>query len=128
MTNPQPKAEDVTDLQLAQQVRDKFGDLISAPSEFRGEISLKISDAERIADVCGFAKAVLAFDYLVDISSIDNYGEDPRLTIVYHLYGYTHHCYLRFKTDVSEEKSELPTVTGVWRTADWQLAFFLTYI
>jgi NADH-quinone oxidoreductase subunit C len=26
---------------------------------------------------------------------------------------------LRLKTDVSEEKSELPTVTSVWRTADW---------
>jgi NADH-quinone oxidoreductase subunit C len=23
------------------------------------------------------------------------------------------------KTDVSEEKSELPTVSGVWRTANW---------
>ena len=30
-----------------------------------------------------------------------------------------HQCHLRLKTDVSEEKSELPTVTGVWRTADW---------
>ncbi len=39
--------------------------------------------------------------------------------MVYHLYGYGHHCALRIKTDVSEEKSELPTVTGVWRTADW---------
>ena len=26
---------------------------------------------------------------------------------------------LRLKTDVSEEKSELPSVTGVWRTANW---------
>jgi NADH-quinone oxidoreductase subunit C len=26
---------------------------------------------------------------------------------------------LRLKTNVSEEKSELPTITGVWRTADW---------
>src|ERR1051325_2537535 len=27
--------------------------------------------------------------------------------------------HLRLKTSVSEEKSELPTVIGVWRTADW---------
>ena len=50
---------------------------------------------------------------------MDNYGEDPRFTMVYHLYGYGHRCHLRLKTDVSEEKGELPTVTGVWRTADW---------
>ena len=50
---------------------------------------------------------------------MDNYGDDPRFTIVYHLYGYGHLCYLRLKADVSEEKGEVPTVTGVWRTADW---------
>ncbi len=55
----------------------------------------------------------------MDISSVDNYGDDPRFTLVYELYGYGHRCHLRLKTDVSEEKSELPTVTGVWRTADW---------
>jgi len=38
---------------------------------------------------------------------------------VYHLYGLEHKAHLRLKTGVSEEKSELPTVTGVWRTADW---------
>ncbi len=26
---------------------------------------------------------------------------------------------MRLKTDVSEEKSELPSVIGVWRTANW---------
>jgi NADH-quinone oxidoreductase subunit C len=87
--------------------------------EFRGELTLQVSNAERMPEVCGFAKKELGFDYLVDISSVDHYGEDPRFTIVYHLYGYAHLCSLRLKTDVSEEKGELPTVTGVWRTADW---------
>jgi len=104
---------------LAKKLNDKFGELVSAPAEFRGEISLKVTDAERIVEVCSFAKQELGFDYLVDVSSIDNYGENPRWTIVYQLYGLAHKQYLRFSTGVSEEKSELPTVTGVWRTADW---------
>ena len=87
--------------------------------EFRGEITVQIADPEKIAEVCGFAKRELGFDYLVDISSVDNYGNDPRWTVVYELYGLAQHVHLRLKTDVSEEKSELPTVTGVWRTADW---------
>src|SRR5258708_29769441 len=106
-------------LELAQQLKAKFSDLISEPLEFRGEITLKVLDAERITEVCAFAKKELGFDYLVDISSVDNYGDDPRFTVVYELYGYGHHCHLRLKTDVSEEKSELPTVTTVWRTANW---------
>ena len=56
---------------------------------------------------------------MLDISSLDNYGEDPRWTVVYHLYGIASKQYLRLSVSVSEEKSELPTVTTVWRTADW---------
>jgi NADH-quinone oxidoreductase subunit C len=106
-------------LDLAQKLIANFGGLTSAPSEFRGEITLKITDPERIESVCSFAKKELRFDYLVDISSVDNYGEEPRFTVVYELYGYSHRSHLRLKTDVSEERSELPTVATVWRTADW---------
>ena len=106
-------------LDLAAKLAEKFGDLLSVPFEFRGELTLKVADAEKIADVCAWAKKELDFDYLVDISSVDNYGDDPRWTIVYELYGYRHRCHLRLKTEVSEEKSELPTVTSVWKTADW---------
>jgi NADH-quinone oxidoreductase subunit C len=109
----------VTAIDLAKQLKAIFGDLLSEPAEFRGEITLKLADAERLPEVCAYAKKNLGFDYLVDISSIDNYGEDPRFTLVYHLYGFGHLSYLRLKADVSEEKSEAPTVTGVWRTANW---------
>jgi NADH-quinone oxidoreductase subunit C len=106
-------------LDLAQKLKAQFGDLVSAPLEFRGEVTVSVTEAERIAEVCAFAKTSLDFDYLVDISSVDNYGSDPRWTLVYELYGYGHRCHLRLKTEVSEEKSELPTVTTVWRGADW---------
>lgn len=109
----------MTSLDLVRRLKEKFADLVSEPIEFRGELSVKVSNAEQIPEVCAFAKTDLQFDYLVDISSLDNYGDDPRFTIVYHLYGYSQGGYLRLKAEVSEEKSELPTVTGVWRTADW---------
>jgi len=109
----------VAAIDLAKQLKARFGELLSEPVEFRGEITMKVADAERIAEVCLFAKQELGFDYLTDITSIDNYGDDPRFTLVYHLYGYSHLCQLRLKTDVTEAKSELPSVTKVWRTADW---------
>jgi NADH-quinone oxidoreductase subunit C len=106
-------------IDLANQLKAKFGDLLSEPAEFRGEVTLKVADAECIAEVCEFAKKSLGFNMLLDISSIDNYGEDPRWTIVYELYQMEQKAHLRLKTEVSEEKSELPTITGIWRTADW---------
>src|SRR5882672_12871061 len=84
-------------VEFAGRLRAKFLDLISEPSEFRGEVSMRVADPEKIAEVCDFAKAELGFDYLVDVSSLENYGDDPRFTIVYHLYGYGHGKYLRLK-------------------------------
>jgi NADH-quinone oxidoreductase subunit C len=105
--------------ELALKLRENFGTVLSEPAEFRGEFTLVLSEPARIHEVCRQAKQNLGFDYLVDISSIDNYGEDPRFTVVYHLYSYGHRQSLRLKTSVSEENPEVPTVSGVWRTADW---------
>lgn len=108
-----------TPLELAARIRDRFGDLVSSPVEFRGEVTLSVQDSERIGEVGAFAKGELGFDYLVDLSGVDNLGEDPRWSVVYELCGIGHGCHIRLRTSVSEEKSELPTVCGVWRTANW---------
>lgn len=108
-----------TALEQARKLKVRFGDLIAEPMEFRGEVTLTVTDAEKIAEVCRYTKSDLDFNYLVDISSVDNYGDDPRWTVVYHLRGLRHGDELRLKTGVSEEKSELPSVVGVWNTANW---------
>jgi NADH-quinone oxidoreductase subunit C len=109
----------MTSVEAAKKLKAKFGDLVSEPAEFRGESSVVVADAQQIVEVCQHAKNDLDFNYLVDISSVDNYGDDPRWTVVYHLRGLRNGCDLRLKTNVSEEKSKLPSVIGVWRTANW---------
>jgi NADH-quinone oxidoreductase subunit C len=106
-------------LESVEKLKSRFGELISGPAEFRGETTARVADAEKIAEVCAWAKQDLNFNYLVDVSSVDNYGADPRWTLVYELCDLSTGVHLRLKTDVSEEKSELPSVIGVWRTADW---------
>jgi NADH-quinone oxidoreductase subunit C len=108
-----------TAAEFAQQLKDEFGKLISKPMEFRGEITVNVADASCITEVCEFAKTELDFDYLIDISTLDHYGEDPRFSVVYELSSISHRQQLRLKTQVTEEHGELPTVTSVWRTADW---------
>ena len=105
--------------QLAKKLKQQFEEVVSKPAEFRGELTLEVSDPSQIAEVCQFAREALGFDYLVDLTTIDNYEEAPRWTAVYHLYSYEHFCHLRLKTSVSEEVSELPSVSTVWRTANW---------
>ena len=104
---------------LAQQIKENFGKLISEPVEFRGELTLNLADANKIVEVCEFAKRELGFDYLIDISTLDHYDDDPRFSVVYELYGIGHRQHLRLKTQVSEEQGEVPSVCKVWRTAEW---------
>ena len=104
---------------LVQQIKDKFGNLISETVEFRGEFTLNLTNADKIIEVCEFAKHKLNFNYLIDISTLDHYGDDPRFSVVYELYGIEHRQHLRLKTTVSEEQCEVPSVCKVWRTAEW---------
>lgn len=108
-----------TALEIAQQLVARFDGVCAAPVVFRDEVTVEVLDPNRIAEVCGFAKRDLGFDYLVDLSGVDQYGSDPRWTVVYELAGLKHGHHLRLKTSVSEERSEVPSVAGVWRTANW---------
>jgi len=101
----------------AQQIADRFGaELIP---EFRGETAVLLKDSSKIASLLEFAKTHLLFDMLLDVSSVDHLGSEPRFEVVYHLYSFARKSYLRVKTLVNEEKAVLPTATGVWRGADW---------
>lgn len=67
-----------TALELARTLRERFGDAVAPPVEFRGEVTLTVADPERIAEVCSVAKRELGFDLLVDLTGVDNEGHGPR--------------------------------------------------
>lgn len=84
-----------------------------------GEVSVFVP-RESIVDACAFMKRELAFDMLADLSGADRGPEeDPRFVVNYHLFSTVHHDRIRFKVRVSEDDANIPSVTGVWRTADW---------
>ncbi|MEZ5404800.1 MAG: NADH-quinone oxidoreductase subunit C [Verrucomicrobiia bacterium] len=97
----------------------QFPDCLTLLPEFRGETTLILTNKNRIADLAMQLKMQHGFDYLVDISSIDNFGQEPRYEIVYEFYSYKNGYYLRVKTVVSEEDIQLPTLTTVYATANW---------
>ena len=86
--------------------------------EFRGETTYSIA-ASDLREIAKFCRDELSFDYLLDITSIDNHGEEPRFEIVYHLYSMPHTVHLRLKLKISEETGEVDTVSDIWPTANW---------
>jgi NADH-quinone oxidoreductase subunit C len=91
---------------------------VSQKIEFRGETTLVVN-RESIKELARLCKSELGFDYLVDVSSVDNFGDEPRFEMVYELYSYASGEHLRLKYTVSEDDLEVPTVSDIWATANW---------
>src|ERR1700742_3537479 len=79
-------------------------------TEFRGETSYVIA-SNNLREIAKFCRDELSFDYLIDITSIDNFGEEPRFEVVYHLYSMPHAAHLRLKLKVPEEAGAVDTVS-----------------
>ncbi len=92
---------------------------IISRTDFRGEVTLELTLAQ-IESACRFAKEQLGFDFLADLSSVDNFGDEPRFEVVYELYSLSSNVHLRLKTRVSEDHLEVPSVVQIWATANWR--------
>jgi NADH-quinone oxidoreductase subunit C len=97
---------------------EMLGDRLQRTIEFRGETTVVILPAD-LREVARFCRDEGQFDYLLDISSVDNFGEEPRFEIVYELYSMPLAKHLRLKLSVSEDEGEAPTVSDIWPTANW---------
>jgi NADH-quinone oxidoreductase subunit C len=109
---------DMTAQELFDSLEKSFGDKLEHRTEFRGETTYTIA-ATDLSDIAKFCRDELSFDYLLDITSIDNFGAEPRFEIVYHLYSMPHAAHLRLKLKVSEEIGAFDTVSDIWPTANW---------
>ena len=108
----------MTGAELLASFDKSFGDKIQSKTEFRGETSFVIA-ASNLCEIATFCRDELSFDYLLDITSIDNFGEEPRFEIIYHLYSMPCGIHLRLKLKLSEELGAADTVSDIWPTANW---------
>jgi NADH-quinone oxidoreductase subunit C len=108
----------MTPSELLNSLSQLLGDRLINRSEFRSETTFTIA-RENLREVAMFCRDNLSFDYLLDISSVDNFGEEPRFEVVYELYSMTLAVHLRIKLAVSEEVCAVDTVSDIWPTANW---------
>jgi NADH-quinone oxidoreductase subunit C len=77
---------------------------------------------EHIVAACSFLKTWTesGFDFLADLCGVDRGPEEePRFEVNYHLFSTTKHHRIRLKVLLNEDDVHVPTVSGVWRTANW---------
>jgi NADH-quinone oxidoreductase subunit C len=100
------------------QAIEKLPGRVGEPVEFRGELTVHVA-REQILETCRYLKNNCGFDMLTDLSGVDNYGEDPRFVVVYHLYSFGTRERLRLRVGVPEDDLIVDSVVPVWKTADW---------
>lgn len=100
-------------------LKDHFAGAILDAVEFRGEHTVIIEKAKAL-EILRYCRDELGFDYLIDISSLDHLGSDPRWEMVYELYalgnGARHHLRVKYQLPEGEKAA---SVSGIWPTAGW---------
>lgn len=100
---------------------DKFGEsIIGYDPELAGDPTIQIAPTA-IAEVCQYLAETdaLKFDSLMCLSGVDMGVKEEDLSIVYHLYAMQHRHSVVLKTSVPKTDAYLPTVSHIWKTADW---------
>jgi NADH-quinone oxidoreductase subunit C len=108
----------MTSTEIFDSLDRSFSEKLQNKTEFRGETTFTISTSD-LREIAQFCRDQLSFDYLLDITSIDNFGEEPRFEIVYHLYSMPYAFHLRLKLKMPGENNAVDTVSDVWPTANW---------
>ncbi len=111
----------LTPSQLVTALRHEHPEWITEIIEAHGEVTV-IVPREFITDVCAFLKTSpeSRFDFLADLCGADRGAEEePRFEVNYHLFSTTKHHRLRVKVLLNDEDVRVPTVTSIWRTANW---------
>lgn len=86
-----------------------------------GEITVVVPREHLIA-ACEFLKTSpeTQFNFLSDLCGVDRgVEEEPRFEVNYHLFSTTQFHRLRLKVVLNEEDTHVPSVTGLWKTANW---------
>lgn len=104
-------AEDIKTLQGA------FASSVISTREFRGEHTITVA-LSALRPVLEYCKNELGFNFLLDISSLDHFGDDPRFEMVYELATVDDKKHLRVKAPVGEEET-VASVVDLWLAADW---------
>ena len=104
--------------EAVEKIETRFQDNILLKNSFRDELSLTVTK-DNLIEIMTFCKKDLGFDYLVDLTAVDNLGTNPRYEVVYELYSYSDSCHLRIKAGVDESEREVSSVVGLWPTANW---------
>ncbi len=100
-------------------LKSNFGDRLQEVTDAFEELAVKVSK-EDLLDVVRFLRddAELQYTHLSDVTATDWPDDEKRHELIYHLYSYEIHEYIRIKVRVAEGE-HAPTLCNDWDCANW---------
>ena len=106
---------------VIERLRAALPEAIQKTAEFRDSLSVYIGP-EAIVEVARFLRddSELSYNFLDNLCGVDYIGRDPRFEVVYHLLSHKNRHRISLKVGLPERNPAVPTLTGLWATANWQ--------
>lgn len=115
--NPHAKAStNIPD--VVEALNEHFGEDVLDVEIYAGEYTVYVAKG-RIVDVCRFLRTEHGFTYFADGGGLDRFTEDDRYEVFYNLVNIQDRKRIRLKVRVDEDELVVPSVTGVFRAANW---------
>jgi NADH-quinone oxidoreductase subunit C len=114
-----PAQKDISAL-LTGDLAARLPGAVRSLSHSRGESYLHV-EPDRLVDLADFLKTEQPwqFTFLANLSPVDWLSRTPRFEVVYHLRSLLFNYRIGLKVDVPDQTLSLPSLSGVWRAADW---------
>ncbi len=115
--NPHAKASTNVP-EVVEALKAHLGEAVQHVEVYAGEYTVFIA-RERIVDACRFLRTEQGFTYFADAGGIDRFTEEERFEVFYNLVNIQDRKRIRLKVRVDEDDPTVPSVTGVYRAANW---------
>jgi NADH-quinone oxidoreductase subunit C len=118
-TEPNPHAKDTTNCpEAVAALKEEFGEGVLDVNSYANEHTVTV-ERTRIADVAAYLKNTLGFTHLVDVAAADRFTDEDRFEVIYNFVSIEGRKRLRVKLRVDEADLVVPTVSKVFRSANW---------
>ncbi len=106
---------------VLERLQTSFSSAVLTTDERHGDLKVTL-ERDQLVAVAQFLRddQELRYTLLENLCGVDYLGSEPRFEVVYHLFSFYHYHRVCLKVGVPEEDPVVPTLTGLWATANWQ--------
>lgn len=114
-----PHAKDTTYCpEVVEALQEQFGEAVREVDLYANEHTVLL-DKEVIVEAARFLKEQEEFNFLPDLGGVDRFTDEERYEVFYNMVSIPRNKRLRLKVRVDEDDMTVPSLTSVYRSANW---------